>query len=122
MINRFKIKKKKKDKIKLNEFIENPEHYFVLLKPALETRNDIHIIEISVEGYRDLFCMIMDLLKTAKFALDGIEVSIDSTRNAERYVGSLLRIIEMLIPLEEAELLDILYRKHLNEKNKSDSN
>jgi hypothetical protein len=24
-----------KDKIKLNEFIENPEHYFVLLKPAL---------------------------------------------------------------------------------------
>lgn len=39
--------------------------------------------------------MIMDLLKTAKFALDGIEVSIDSTRNAERYVGNLLRIIEM---------------------------
>ena len=122
MINRFKIKIMEKDKIKLNEFIENPEHYFVLLKPALEIRNDIHNIEISVEGYRDLFCMIMDLLKTAKFALDGIEVSIDSTRNAERYVGSLLRIIEMLIPLEEAELLDILYRKHLNEKNKSDSN
>jgi hypothetical protein len=111
-----------KDKIKLNELIENPEQYFVLLKPALETRNDIHNIEISVEGYRDLFCMIMDLLKTAKFALDGIEVSTNSTINTERYVGSLLRIIEMLIPLEEAELLDMLYRKHLNEKNKSDSN
>lgn len=111
-----------KDKIKLNEFIENPEHYFVLLKPALETRNDIHIIEINVEGYRDLFCMIMDLLKTAKFALDGIEVSIENTKNTERYVGSLLRIIEMLIPLEEAELLDMLYIKYLNEKNKSDFN
>ena len=111
-----------KDKIKLNEFIENPEHYFVLLKPALETRNDINIIEINVQGYRDLFCMIMDLLKTAKFALDGIEVSTESTINTERYVGSLLRIIEMLIPLEEAELLDMLYLKHLNEKNKSDSN
>jgi hypothetical protein len=110
------------DKIKLNEFLENPEHYFVLLKPALETRNDIHNIEISVEGYRDLFCMIMDLLKTAKFALDGIEVSTESTINTERYVGSLLRIIEMLIPLEEAELLDMLYLKHLNEKNKCDSN
>ena len=110
------------DKIKLNELIENPEQYFLLLKPSLETRDDNYIIELKVEGYRDLFCMIMDLLKTAKFALDGIEVSIDSTRNAERYVGSLLRIIEMLIPLEEAELLDILYRKHLNEKNKSDSN
>ena len=111
-----------KDKIKLNEFIENPEHYFVLLKPALDTRNDIHIIEINVQGYRDLFCMIMDLLKTAKFALDGIEVSIESTINTERYVGSLLRIIEMLIPLEEAELLDMLYIKYLNEKNKSDFN
>jgi hypothetical protein len=102
--------------------VKNPEHYFVLLKPALETRNDIHSIEISVQGYRDLFCLVMDLLKTAKFALDGIEVSIESTINTERYVGSLLRIIEMLIPLEEAELLDILYGKHLNEKNKSDSN
>ena len=102
--------------------MKNPEHYFVLLKPALETRNDIHNIEISVQGYRDLFCLVMDLLKTAKFALDGIEVSIESTINTERYVGSLLRIIEMLIPLEEAELLDILYGKHLNEKNKSDSN
>lgn len=111
-----------KDKIKLNEFIENPEHYFVLLKPTLETRNDIHIIEINVQGYRDLFCMIMDLLKTAKFALDGIEVSTESTINTERYVGSLLRIIEMLIPLEEAELLDMLYIKYLNEKNKSDFN
>lgn len=111
-----------KDKIKLNEFIENPEHYFVLLKPSLETRNDIHTIELNVEGYRDLFCMIMDLLKTAKFALDGIEVSTGSTINIERYVGSLLRIIEMLIPLEEAELLDILYRKHLNENNKNASN
>ena len=102
--------------------MKNPEHYFVLLKPALETRNDIHNIEISVQGYRDLFCLVMDLLKTAKFALDGIEVNIENTKNTERYVGSLLRIIEMLIPLEEAELLDILYGKHLNEKNKSDSN
>jgi hypothetical protein len=42
--------------------------------------------------------MIMDLLKTAKFALDGIEVSTESSINTERYVGSLLRIIEMLIP------------------------
>lgn len=108
-----------KDKIKLNELIENPEHYFVLLKPALETRNDIHNVEINVQGYRDLFCMIMDLLKTAKFALDGIEVSMESTINTERYVGSLLRIIEMLIPLEEAELLDRLYQIHLDESKKN---
>ncbi|MNE92449.1 hypothetical protein D3C80_1901750 [compost metagenome] len=59
--------------------------------------------------------MILDLLKTAKFALDGIEVSMESNINTERYVGSLLRIIEMLIPLEEAELLDRLYQIHLDE-------
>jgi hypothetical protein len=41
------------------------------------------------------------------------------TINTERYVGSLLRIIEMLIPLEEAKLLDALYRKYLNENNKN---
>jgi hypothetical protein len=111
-----------KDKIKLNELIENPEQYFVLLKQTFETRNDIHNIEISIEGYRDLFCMIMDLLKTAKFALDGIEVSTESAIHTERYVGSLLRIIEMLIPLEEAELLDMLYLKFLNEKNMNTSN
>lgn len=66
--------------------------------------------------------MIMDLLKTAKFALDGIEVSMESNINMERYVGSLLRIIEMLIPLEEAELLDRLYQIHLNESKNNVSN
>ena len=111
-----------KDKIKLNELIENPEHYFILLKPVVETRNDIHNIEINVQGYRDLFCMIMDLLKAGMLALDGIEVSTNSPRQAERYVYSLLRIIEMLIPLEEAELLDMLYIKFLNENKKQSAN
>ncbi|REG94046.1 hypothetical protein [Flavobacterium aquicola] len=111
-----------KDKIKLNDLIENPEHYFILLKPILEIRNDIHSLEINVDGYRDLFCIIMDLLKTAKFALEGIEVSMDSNLSTTRYVGSLLKIIEMMIPFEESELLDILYRKHLNEKNENASN
>jgi hypothetical protein len=33
-----------------------------------------------------------------------------------------LRIIEMLIPLEEADLLDMLYRKYLKENKKSTTN
>jgi hypothetical protein len=53
------------------------------------------------------------------FALDGME---DSCRHSERYVGSLLKIIEMLIPLEEGELLDILYTKHLEENKKNVAN
>ena len=78
-------------------------------------------LELKVEGYRDLFCIIMDLLKAGMLALDGVETS-DSTicRDPERYVYSLLRIIEMLIPMEEAALLDMFYRKYLDEKKKSD--
>ena len=52
------------DKIKLNELIKNPEQYFLLLKPSLETRDDNYIIELKVEGYRDLFCILSDLLQT----------------------------------------------------------
>ena len=78
-------------------------------------------LELKVEGYRDLFCIIMDLLKAGMLALDGVATS-DSTirRDPERYVYSLLRIIEMLIPMEEAALLDMFYRKYLDEKKKSD--
>lgn len=111
-----------KDKIKLNEFIENPKQYFVLLKPASDTRDDLYKIEINVEGYRELFCMIMDLLKVGMLALDGMELGNDSHRHTERYIGSLLKIIEMLIPMEEGELLDILYTKHLNENKKNATN
>lgn len=110
-----------KETTKLNDIIENPERYFILLKPASESRNDIHTIELKVEGYRDLFCMIMDLLKAGMLALEGIEVGSNSPRQAERYVYSLLRIVEMLIPLEEAELLDMLYQIHLDGNNKGDS-
>ena len=110
------------DKIKLNELIENPEQYFLLLKPSLETRDDNYIIELKVEGYRDLFCILSDLLQTTRLALDGIELSTRSTVNIERYIGSLLRIIEMLIPLEEGDLLDMLHKKYLKENKKSTTN
>lgn len=109
-----------KDKIKLNEFIENPKQYFVLLKPSSNTRDDLYKIEINVEGYRELFCMIMDLLKVGMLAIEGIEVGND--RHTERYIGSLLKIIEMLIPMEEGELLDMLYTKYLNENKKNVEN
>lgn len=104
-------------KIKLIDLIGNPEDYFVMLRPASKNRNDNHAVELKVEGYRDLFCIILDLLKAAMLALDGVESSDSSIcRDPEKYVYSLLRVIEMLIPLEEAELLDMLYRRHLDEK------
>ncbi|ABQ06731.1 hypothetical protein B0A63_25030 [Flavobacterium johnsoniae UW101] len=122
MINQFKkIKIMEDDKIKLNDLIEKPENYFIMLRPASKKRNDLHSVEINVEGYSDLFNLIMDLLKAGALALEGIEASEENVRDPEKYVASLLRVIEMLIPMEEGELLDILYYKHLNEKNETDS-
>nr|WP_199001297.1 hypothetical protein [Flavobacterium sp. ASV13] len=109
------------DKIKLSDVVENPEHFFIMLRPASKRRNDIHSIEINVQGYSDLFCLIMDLLKAGMLALDGIEGSGENIRAPERYVRSLLRITEMLIPMEEGDLLDMLYQKYLNEKSITDS-
>lgn len=84
-----------------------------MLRLASKKRNDIHAVELKAEGYRDLFCTILDLLKAGMLALDGVETSDSSIcSDPERYVYSLLRITEMLIPMEEAELLDILYRKY----------
>lgn len=108
-----------KNKIKLSDMVENPEHYFVILKPASKTRKDVYNLNINVSGYSDLFTMIMDLLKAGMLALEGIEISENNHRQTERYVYSLLKVIEMLIPLEEGDLLDILHRKYLKQNKKS---
>ena len=108
-----------KNKIKLSDMVENPEHYFVMLKPASKTRKDVYNLSINVSGYSDLFTMIMDLLKAGMLALEGIEISENYHKQTERYVYSLLKVIEMLIPLEEGDLLDILHRKYLKQNEKS---
>lgn len=108
-----------KNKIKLTDIVENPEHYFVMLKPASKTTKDIYNLNINVGGYSDLFTMIMDLLKAGMLALEGIEISENNHKQTERYVYSLLKVIEMLIPLEEGDLLDILHRKYLKQNEKS---
>lgn len=109
----------KKNKIKLRDMVENPEHYFVMLKPASKTRKDIYNLNINVSGYSDLFTMIMDLLKAGMLALEGIEISENNHKQTERYIYSLLKVIEMMIPLEEADLLDMLHSRYLKESKKS---
>ncbi|MBF4518736.1 hypothetical protein IRZ71_20465 [Flavobacterium sp. ANB] len=108
----------KKNKIKLSDMVENPEHYFVMLKPASKTRKDIYNLNINVSGYSDLFTMIMDLLKAGMLALEGIEISENNHKQTERYIYSLLKVIEMMIPLEEGDLLDMLHSRYLKEKKK----
>lgn len=106
------------EKTKLRELISNPQDYFTLLEPASAVRKDIYNLQIDFKGYSDLFCTIMDLLKAAMMALDGIEMDDSGREHTERYVHTLLKITEKLIPLEEGDLLDILHKKFLDEKNK----
>ncbi|WP_026976885.1 hypothetical protein [Flavobacterium tegetincola] len=86
-----------------------------MLAPASAIRKDIFNIQIDVGGYSDLFFLIIDLLKTAMLALEGMENSNDKCIEKEIYIRGLLNIIEKMIPLEEAELLDIMHQKYLAE-------
>lgn len=112
----------KKDKIKLKQLVENPENYFRMLKPASKTRRKIYNVDIDVTGYNELFYTIIDLLKVAMLALDGIEMDNSGHIHTEKYVYTLLKIIEKMIPLEEADLLDILHEKYLKELKERDKN
>ena len=105
-----------KDKVKLSEIIPRPQDFFTLLEPASETRKDSCKLQIDFKGYSDLFCTIMDLLKVAMLALDGIEMDDSGKAHTEKYVYTLLRITEKMIPLEEGDLLDILHKQYLEEK------
>jgi len=107
------------DKAKLSGLISNPQDYFTLLEPASSTRKNIYNVQVDFKGYSDLFCTIMDLLKAAMLALDGIELDDSGRGSAEKYVHTLLRITEKLIPLEEGDLLDILHQQYLHEKEDS---
>ncbi|MFH7004216.1 hypothetical protein [Flavobacterium bizetiae] len=111
-----------KNKLELEDIIENPEHYFTTLRPASETCSKINYLNVNVEGYSDLFSMIMDLLKTAMFAIEGMENSNYYLRDDEKCIAGHLRVIEMLLPLGEGEMLDILYSKYVKmDKDKSDT-
>jgi hypothetical protein len=109
------------DKNKLAGLIGNPGQYFAMLKPASATRKNIYNLQIDVTGYADLFCLVTDLLKAGMLALDGIEGSELQSRQTEKYIYSLLRIIEKLIPIEEANLLDLLHEQYVSEKTEEPS-
>jgi hypothetical protein len=75
----------------------------------------IAIIELKVEGYRDLFCILSDLLQTTRLAVDELS-SVQGVLNIERYIGS-LENNRNADSIGRGRTTDILYRKHLNENN-----
>jgi hypothetical protein len=108
-------------KLELEDIIENPEQYFSL-RPELKKSSESNYLRVNIQGYSELFGLIEDLLRTAMFAVEGMENSIYYLRDGEKCIAGHLKVIEMLLPSDEGELLDILYRKYSKihkEKNES---
>ena len=53
-------------------------------------------------------------------AIDGLEANNVKDMDKEQYIGSLLKVIEKLIPIEEAALLDELHEQYGNNRRQSD--
>ena len=98
------------NQVKAIDLIENPEHIFVMFKP-LNRRQDKFGLMTTCTGYNDLFCTICDLLQVATAALE-------SDDNENRGLAKLLEIIYDLIPMEEGNLLDMLYKQYLENNKK----
>ncbi|WP_432671142.1 hypothetical protein [Flavobacterium sp. SM2513] len=98
----------------------NLAKYFTMLTPAYTTRKNSYNLQFHIHGYTDLFYLIIDLLKTAMLAIDGLEANNVKDVGREQYIGSLLKVIEKLIPIDEAALLDELHEQFWDERRESD--
>jgi hypothetical protein len=65
-----------------------------------------------------MFKILEKITELIVLALEGIEISENSHKQTENYVYTLLKVIEMMIPLEEGDLLDMLHSKYLKENKK----
>ena len=95
------------------DFIADPQHLFVMFKP-INRKQDKFEVMTTCTGYNDLFIIISDLLKVAILALENDD-------EQGRSIAKLLEIIYDLIPMEEGNLLDILYRQYLDNKAEGDA-
>lgn len=92
--------------LKAIDLIDKPEHLFVMFKPLNRQQTKFGLIT-TCTGYNDLFIIISDLLKVAIAALENDD-------EQGRSIAKLLEIIYDLIPMEEGNLLDTLYRQYLD--------
>lgn len=90
------------------DFIADPQHIFVMFKP-INRKQDKFEVMTTCTGYNDLFIIISDLLKVAILALENDD-------EQGRSIAKLLEIIYDLIPMEEGNLLDMLYKQYLEQK------
>ena len=89
------------------DFITDPQHIFVMFKP-INRKQDKFEVMTTCTGYNDLFIIISDLLKVAILALENDD-------EQGRSIAKLLEIIYDLVPMEEGNLLDMLYKQYLEQ-------
>nr|WP_315241979.1 hypothetical protein [uncultured Flavobacterium sp.] len=86
---------------------------FKKLKPNNNSDNSFNV-SLKVSGYNQLNLMVSDLLKASIFLLHHDMPSLPShTVNTDINVMTLLEIALQLLPEEEMELLDELYKLNL---------
>ena len=101
------------NRVKAIDFIENPEYVFTMFQPRNKKQDKFSVI-VPCSGYNDLFCIISKLLKVAIAALEYEE-------EGRKDIAALLELIHDLIPLEEGNLLDTLYKQFLQTKNQPEA-
>lgn len=100
------------NEVKAIDLIEKPEHLFVMFKPLNRQQTKFGVIT-ACTGYNDLFIIISDILKVAIAALEYND-------EEGKSIAKLLEIAYDLIPMEEGNLLDTLYKQYLDKCNKSE--
>lgn len=88
----------------------NKGRYFTKLKPESKEANSFTIL-LKVSSYNELNLMVSDLLKASIILLNPDAKSLSSfTNNSDVNVMTLLEIALQLLPEDEMELLDDLYK------------
>jgi hypothetical protein len=82
-------------KLELEDIIENPKQYFSL-RPESKKSSESNYLRVNIEGYSELFGLIEDLLRTAMFAVEGMENSIYYLRDGEKCIASHLKVMDVL--------------------------
>lgn len=97
---------------KTEELLEliNKGRYFTKLKPEHKTNNSF-TIPLKASSYNELNMMVSDLLKASIILLNPEAKTLSSfTKDNDVNVMTLLEIALQLLPEEEMELLDEVYK------------
>ncbi|MFC0779346.1 hypothetical protein [Flavobacterium sp. HJSW_4] len=100
------------NKERAEELLEliNKGRYFTKLKPEPKENNSF-TIPLKVSSYNELNLMVSDLLKASIILLNPEAKSLSSfTKDNEPNVMTLLEIALQLLPEDEMELLDEVYK------------